>query len=256
MKYLILLFSLCCFSQQFQKVNFTTVNADLSLNVKTKSISGQVVYQFNVLSTIDSIRIDAKNIEFNSVFINQKEVQFKNSKKELILFDGFKMGKNILKFNYLATPKQTLYFTGSEETNNLQIWTQGQGRYTSHWFPSFDDVNEKVVFNMKITFDLGYEVISNGKFINCKNDTNLNTWQYKMKKPMSSYLVMLAIGKFKHKTQKAKSGILLENYYRPEDESKFEYTFKDSKTIFDFLEKEIGVKYPWEIGRASCRERV
>ena len=249
MKYLILLFSLCCFPQQFKQVDFTTVTADLSLNVKNKSISGQIIYQFNISSTIDSIRIDAKNMEFNSVFINQKEVRFKNSKKELILYEGFKLGKNILQFNYLATPKQTLYFTGSQETNNLQIWTQGQGRYTSHWFPSFDDVNEKVVFDIKIAFDASYQVISNGEFRNIKNSNNLKIWQYEMKKPMSSYLLMLAIGKFKHKNQKAKSGILLQNYYRSEDELKYEYTFKNSKDIFDFLETEIGVKYPWKVYR-------
>ena len=249
MKYFILLFSLCCFPQQFKQVDFTTVTADLSLNVKNKSISGQIMYQFNISSTIDSIRIDAKNMEFNSVFINQKEVRFKNSKKELILYEGFKLGKNILQFNYLATPKQTLYFTGSQETNNLQIWTQGQGRYTSHWFPSFDDVNEKVIFDIKIAFDASYQVISNGEFRNIKNSNNLKIWQYEMKKPMSSYLLMLAIGKFKHKNQKAKSGILLQNYYRSEDELKYEYTFKNSKDIFDFLETEIGVKYPWKVYR-------
>jgi aminopeptidase N len=35
-----------------------------------------------------------------------------------------------------------MYFVGSESNDNVQIWTQGQGKYTSHWFPSFDDVNE------------------------------------------------------------------------------------------------------------------
>ncbi len=249
MRYLLLLITVFSFSQQTQKVDFTNADADLRLNSTTKSISGQVVYQFNIVSTIDSIRIDARNMEINSVSINQKEVKFKNSKKELILFEGFKLGQNSVKFNYSATPKQTLYFTGSEETNTLQIWTQGQGRYTSHWFPSFDDVNEKMIFKMKITFEADYEVISNGKLIIGKKCNNLKTWQYEMKKPMSSYLLMLAIGKFIHKTQKAKSGILLENYYKTIDESKFNYTFKDSKTIFDFLETEIGVKYPWEIYR-------
>jgi aminopeptidase N len=38
-----------------------------------------------------------------------------------------------------------LYFVGSEAADDLQIWTQGQGKYTSNWFPSFDDVNEKVI---------------------------------------------------------------------------------------------------------------
>jgi aminopeptidase N len=43
-----------------------------------------------------------------------------------------------------------LYFVGSEAADDLQIWTQGQGKYTSNWFPSFDDVNEKSNFNIAL----------------------------------------------------------------------------------------------------------
>jgi aminopeptidase N len=70
-----------------------------------------------------------------------------------------------------------------------------------------------------------------------------------MKKPMSSYLVMLAIGNFNKKTTISNSGILLENYYLPACENQFDYTYKSSDVIFNFLEKEIGMKYPWEIYR-------
>jgi aminopeptidase N len=38
-------------------------------------------------------------------------------------------------------------------------------------------------------------------------------------------------------------------YYRPKDAAKFEPTYRYSKPIFDYLESEIGVKYPWEIYR-------
>ena len=36
-------------------------------------------------------------------------------------------------------------------------------------------------------------------------------------------------------------------YLELKDGAKFEPTYRDSKRIFDFLEQEIGVKYPWEI---------
>ena len=104
----------------------------------------------------------------------------------------FKKGENQLVFHYSATPKQALYFEGSEADDNLQIWTQGQGKYTSNWFPSFDDVKEKVVFNLDITFDKKYQVISNGKLIKFSSNGNLKQWNYRMQKPMSSYLLVAA----------------------------------------------------------------
>src|SRR5574343_1474132 len=168
-----ILFSLLlvCFSfaQQTDKVDFIKCDALVFPNHSEKSISGRITYEFKVKKTIDTIKIDAINMEFSGVSINGKSVKFKNSGKTLNLFEGFKKGKNKLTFSYLAKPKQTLYFTGQDE--NLQIWTQGQGRYTSHWLPSFDDVNEKVIFN--ISFEIDYKLafytgFSNGKAVSKK----------------------------------------------------------------------------------------
>lgn len=248
LRFFFLLFPYFLFSQQLQKVDFKTLNAVLSLDPANKKISGKVTYAFEVLSAIDTIRIDAKNMSFFNLTLNNKTVDFKNSGKELLLFKGFKKGKNTLTFDYEATPKQTLYFIG--ENDKLQIWTQGQGKYTSHWLPSFDDVNEKVVFGLTVSFDKNFTVLSNGKLkkISDKNQTE-KQWEYQMEKPMSSYLAMLAIGKFVKQTETTASGTPLEMYLSQEDAAKFEYTYKYSKTIFDFFEREIGVKYPWEIYR-------
>ena len=190
-------------------------------------------------------------MEFSRVMINGKSVKFKNSGKTLDLFEGFKKGKNKLSFSYSAKPKQTLYFTGEGE--NLQIWTQGQGRYTSHWLPSFDDVNEKVIFNLNVSFDPNLTVISNGihqsTVVYPPLSSQNNIWNFRMKKPMSSYLVMLAIGNFAKQTSTTKSGTPLEFYLGKNDVSKFEPTYRYSKEMFNYLEQEIGVKYPWGIYR-------
>ena len=240
------------FAQQIDKVDFIKCDAFVSPNHIEKSISGKVIYEFKIKKIIDTIKIDAINMEFSEVAINGKSVNFQNSGKTLNLFEGFKKGKNKLTFSYSAKPKQTLYFTGEDE--NLQIWTQGQGRYTSHWLPSFDDVNEKVIFNLKIIFDNKYEVISNGKLIKKSKPSipiarEVFIYEYSMQKPMSSYLVMLAIGNFEKQTTTTKSGTPLEFYLDKNDVSKFEPTYRYSKEMFDYLEQEIGVKYPWGIYR-------
>nr|WP_276978834.1 M1 family metallopeptidase [Flavobacterium filum] len=249
MRYIFLFFFSFSFAQQFQKVDFKTVHAIVAPNSIEKSISGEVKYEFQVLASIDTIAIDAIKMEFSNVKINGKAVNFKNSGKALQLFEGFKKGKNKLTFTYKASPKQTLYFIG--EAENLQIWTQGQGKYTSHWLPSFDDVNEKLIFNLSIQFDSSFEVLSNGKLKNDNINSNNNgkTWHYQMTQPMSSYLVMMAIGKFTKQATKTKSGTPLEIYLDEKDADKIETTYKYTTQIFDFFEREIGVKYPWEIYR-------
>ena len=237
------------FGQQITKVDFESMNATVYPNAIEKTISGEVKFEFKVLSLIDTISIDAIKMDFESVKINGKLVKYKSDSKTLKLVEGFKKGKNSLTFSYKAKPKQTLYFIGSE--TDLQIWTQGQGKFTSHWLPSYDDVNEKVIFNLNIIFDNHFEVISNGVLHHTEDIpmNNSKKWQYQMQKPMSSYLVMLAIGKFSKQSSKTKSGTPLEFYLDENDSAKFESTYRYSTQIFDFFEKEIGVNYPWKIYR-------
>ncbi len=249
MKYLFLLISTFTFAQQILFVDFKSVLGKITIDPTAKTVSGNVTYYFKVLKSIDTLKIDAQNMLFSDLKLNGKVVDYRNTKQQLQLLFPLKKGINKLIFHYLATPTQALYFVGSEASDNLQIWTQGQGKYTSNWFPSFDDVKEKMVFNLEVTFDKKYQVVSNGKLIKVNTKENLKKWNYRMQKPMSSYLLMLAIGKFYKKIEFSKSGIPLEMYYQPKDAAKFEPTYRYSKPIFDYLESEIGVKYPWEIYR-------
>ena len=248
MRFLFLfLFSICSLAQQTDKVDFISVKASVTPNEIDKSITGFVTFDFIVLKPTDTIKIDAQKMEFSSLLVNNQQARFTNTKTQLLVLNGFKLGTNTLSFNYFAQPKKALYFIGKDD--NLQIWTQGQGKYTSNWLPSFDDVNEKLIFNISVNYKSDFEVISNGKLIKTNKKNNIKTWHYQMKQPMSSYLVMLAIGKYDKTILKSKSGIPIELYLKPSDKDKFETTYKHSKKIFDFLERKIGAKYPWEVYR-------
>jgi len=245
MRYLFLLISVFSYSQQTNSVDFTSVLGKIEINALDKSVSGEVNYIFKLSNPIDTIKIDAQNIDFSNLKINNIEVKYINNRKQILLYEGYKLGINQLTFNYWVQPKQAMYFVGKGE--HLQIWTQGQGKYTSNWFPSFDDPNEKLIFNLDIKFNTDFQVVSNGKLESKTTSQDNFIWIYRMKKPMSSYLLMLAIGKFEIKQEKSQSGKSLFYYIEKEDFSKLESTYRYSKKIFDFLEKEIGVKYPWEV---------
>jgi aminopeptidase N len=101
-------------------------------------------------------------------------------------------------------------------------------------------------FDLSVVAPKNYQVISNGKMISKRETPTYNLWQFDMQKPMSSYLVALVIGKYDKKVVHSKSGIPLEMYYYPEDSLKVEPTYRYSKQMFDFLEEEIGVTYPWQ----------
>lgn len=255
---LLLLSSLSVFAQteesidQTDKADFSRIQAEVSIYPEKQEIEGDVLYIFNVLQPIDSIFIDAKNMQFSKVLLNGKEVEFSNSGKRLWLKQKFLPSEgNKLSLHYVVHPKQAMYFINWDAPEGVpavkQVWTQGQGKYTSNWLPSFDDMDEKTEFDLGINFRNGYEVIANGELQQKKalNDS-ITHWQFDMKKPMSSYLVAVAAGKYREKELSSETGIPLKLYYKPTDSLKAEPTYRYSKKIFDFLVNEIGVAYPWQ----------
>jgi aminopeptidase N len=236
------------FAQQTKNVDFKTCDALVLPDATGKRVFGEMKYTFEVKNKTDTIYIDAKNMKFSDVKINGKDIGgWASSASQLKLYKGYKKGKNTVEFTYEAQPKQTMYFV--KDGNDDQIWTQGQGKYTSHWLPSFDDVNEKVIFNLSIEYAKDYFVLANGRLEDEQTEHGAHIWNYKMDKPMSSYLVMVAVGKFRKWRMDSANGTPMEFYLRHEDSLKREPTYRYSYEMFNFLEEEIGVKYPWGVYR-------
>jgi aminopeptidase N len=238
-------------AQHQDKVNFRHADVMVTPIPGKKQLKGSVTYTFDVLAEVDSIFLDAKNLDFSSARLNNRKVDFINDGKTISIKNKFKKGKTYrLGLSYSCFPKQTVYFVGwtDDDDKNNQIWTQGQGKYTSYWLPSFDDMTEKVEFDLKVLFQPNYEVIANGKLASKKIDGDgLVVWSFDMHKPMSSYLLAFAIGHYNHEGITSSSGIPIENYYYPNDSLRLEPTYRYTRAIFDFLEAEIGVSYPWQI---------
>lgn len=247
---LLVLASLACFGQQTDVVDFKTCKATIGFNVYKKKVIGNVVYTFHVLKKTNAVYLDAQNMQFSNARLIEKNKQITldsvvNTNSKYVLHKTFKKGNvYTISFDYEASPTKALYFITKDEEH--QIWTQGQGKYTSNWLPSIDDMNDKIEFNLSITFHKDYEVITNGKLIEKQTTNTVTTWHYNMQKPMASYLVALVVGKYHKKVEVSKSGMPLEMYYYAEDSLKFEPTYRYTKRMFDFLETEIGVKYPWQ----------
>ena len=240
------------FGQQTESVDFISIEAEIGFKPYQEEVHLSVKYKFKILKDVDSVYLNASNVyhfEIHDKSFKSEEI-YKNN---LLIFknpiEGFKADTSYeFTLIWFAYPKKALYFIdwNNEKIESLskidnQIWTQGQGKYTSNWLPSIDDMNDKIEFDLTINFDKNYEVIANGELVNVAENDTSKTWQFNMNKPMSSYLVAFAIGKYDKKIETATSGIPLEYYYYPKDSLKVEPTYRYTKQMFDFLEDEIGV---------------
>ncbi|WP_273566989.1 M1 family metallopeptidase [Maribacter halichondriae] len=255
MKRLLLLVSLSIsflgIAQHQDKVDFIRGEVFVVPDPLEKAISGSVAYEFDVLKDVDSVFLDAKNMDFEKISLDDRSVKYSSTEKTITIYNNFEAGmKHRIAIEYHVQPKQTAYFLGWEDgiEGNEQIWTQGQGKYTSYWLPSFDDMEEKVEFDLTIAVKNEKTVIANGEYVYTSTTRNseIDEWHFDMLQPMSSYLLAFAIGNYQKHELKSASGIPIENYYYPQDSLRVEPTYRYTKEIFDFLEIEIGVPYPWQ----------
>ncbi|WP_127845287.1 M1 family metallopeptidase [Psychroflexus aestuariivivens] len=242
-------FTSTCFSQQIEIVDFKKINATIKIDTIQQKVSGTFEVEFEILKDTDSVFLDAKAMNLNEVL--SEKIKITTSADKIWFKNSFKAKETYqAKFKYECEPKQTLYFVGFNtyvSNNSSQVWSQGQGKYTSHWLPSLDDMNDKIVFNINYAAPKNYEVIANGILNRKRQRNDFNLWEFEMKKPMSSYLVAVAMGDFiKFESQSISGNTPIGMYLSSQDKANFESTYKYHQQIFNILEDEIGVKYPWE----------
>ena len=236
------------FGQQTEKVDFLELNATVTIDTINFEIKGQVEVSFRTLKDVDSVYLDAVDMRITPSESNTLKIV--NTDDKIWMTSNFKKDKSYTAtFSYECEPKQALYFVGFNSTLKAypsQVWTQGQGKYTSHWLPSLDDMNDKIIFNITYEAPKNYEVIANGHLNKTRSRLNHKSWYYEMQKPMSSYLVGFVMGDFRRTAAKSKKGTPLEVYLETGHLDKMSYTYQDHVEIFNLLEGKINVNYPWQ----------
>ncbi len=217
-------------------------------------VIGQVKYTFTpIRQSIDSLFLDAPEIKISKVMLDQEACSFTSTKEGITLH--FKRSlvwnsKHSITIDYEASPKKGIYFIGWDDPkgkSRKQIWTQGEGVDNRYWIPSYDDPDDKLITEEIVRMDKKYKVLGNGKLISgIENNDGTKTWHYAMSHPMAFYLVMLGIGEYEIANGKAIDGTPLFMWYYADKKEALEPTYRYTAQIMDFLEKETGVKYPWE----------
>jgi aminopeptidase N len=249
---------------------------EVSFIWKTKQLKGEAELTLKpYFYETDSLILDAKALDIEKVTLireNGKEVSLaynvSNSELKIKLDKTYSKTENYsVKINYTANPEEVeenggaaiagakgLYFINadsSEKNKPTQIWTQGETEASSCWFPTIDSPNEKCTQEIYITVDQRYKTLSNGLLIySTPNENGTKTDYWKMDKPHSPYLFMLAIGDFsivEDAWTRADGSKMAVNYYVEEEYKEHaKAIFGKTPRMIDYFSKILGVEYPWD----------
>lgn len=230
-------------------VDFQKATVKITLDPAQKIVDGNVTFDINILSATDQILIDAKNLlDFSISSTTHAAITASQTDAGILMQARFRESENAtITIAFKTQPSKALYFIDSDVDGRWeQAWTQGQGKYTSNWLPSIDDMTEKLEWDIEVTAPTDLTVIANGDLKSRKIDGEHSIWEFDMRAPMSSYLVAVIAGTYQLTTETSTTGVPLDFYYYPKDSAKVASTYQHSRQIFDYLEREIGIAYPWQ----------
>jgi aminopeptidase N len=238
----------------------------VSFSWEKQELFGKAIIQLKPhIQPLDSLVLDAKNFTFDSVSASIPLSQpYLYNKEQITLY----FGKSISPFdtitvyiNYTAHPEEIhstrrsnfiygnkgLYFInplGKDSLKPKQIWTQGQTESSSCWFPTIDSPNQKTTQEMFIRVDSIYTALSNGLLQEVKTVGNEKIWHWKMNKPHTPYLFMMAIGEYSITNDQWRD-IPLSYYVEPEFAPYAKKIFGNTPEMMEFFSQLLKYPYPW-----------
>jgi aminopeptidase N len=226
---------------------------DVSFDEMHREVIGSVVHCVRVVAdSVGGITLDADStMRIASATANAASCAYALSGERLTITlpAAAHYGDTLeLAISYRVAPTEGLYMLGPDSSNPArrhQIWTQGEAEEHHHWVPLYDFPNDRATTEMRITVPKEWKALSNGDLLERRaNGDGTATWHYRLDRPHSSYLMMLAAGDYLV-TRDTVDGMPLSYWSYPDAPDRVAPTFSETPDVMRFLVKRIGVPYPW-----------
>lgn len=242
------------------------ISLDLRFDWDKEQTYGIEEFSFSPLKpNFNQLNLDAGLMAFNSVKLkNGENLKFdydeENAKLTINFEKFYNIGDDItVVIDYRTkgtTVPNTLGFGGGgglkyvkpenpTPTNPRQIWSQGESEYNKYWFPSYDYPNDFRTTELKATVEKPFQVISNGKLVEAKDNGNgTQTFHWKMDTPYANYLTSIVVGEFVE-VKGEYAGIPVSTYVYTPWKKEGEITAKRLPAMVKFFSEKLNFKYPY-----------
>lgn len=220
------------------------------------------------------LSLDARGFTINEVKVANQKAEYTYDNEKLVIDLNKEYTRNDtlqVSISYIAKPNELpkggseaitsdigLYFITPLDKTKQQLWTQGETQSNSCWFPTIDVPNEKQTHDIFIRVDNHLTTLSNGEMVEkTVHDNNQTTYHWKMDKPHSVYLTMIAAGNFVKTIDPNFKDFEVSYYTEPFAAPYAMQIFGRTPEMIRFYEKILNVPYQWnKYSQVAVREYV
>lgn len=190
-------------------VHFVQLSIQPNLN-NGRIISAFANHHFSSPTSISSITFDLrKELTVDSILFRGQKMNFSHTNShQLIIPLGTTLlanQKDSIKIHYQGAPNMSsrAYFR-SVTVSGPNIATLSQPYGAHYWWPCFENLKDKIdSIDIELTVDTPYIAVSNGLLTSQKKVGNKQTFLFKHRYPVATYLVAIAVAKYDKYTQSA-----------------------------------------------------
>src|SRR5882762_6816235 len=245
-----------------REIDILHLALEVTPDFKARTVSGKVTLRFKpIAKPFAELKLDGIDLAVSAVTSTEKILGWQATDKNVIVTfaDAIPADKEAsVTISYKATPQKGLYFRTPEmgyPATDSHLWTQGEPLEARHWFPCVDAPNAKFTSEMICHVPQGMTVLSNGRLVSEEREggTGLVAVRWLQDKPHANYLIALCAGYFSKVEEKHRDVPLA--FYTPASQvAQAANSFKDTRDMMEFFEREIGVNYPWAKYSQVCVE--
>lgn len=224
----------------------THLDLDINVDFDTKIIEGSATYSIDN-NNASEIILDSKYLVIKAVEADGKTTDFK-----LGDFDE-QLGQSLTIAITENTKEITVHYKTTEKTEALQwlspqqtadkthpfLFTQGQAILTRSWIPIQDSPQIRITYTANVKVPSELMAVMSAE--NPKEKTADGIYNFKMKQPISPYLMALAVGDIYYKAVSERTGVYAEKSMIDKAHSEF----SDMEKMVDAAENLYG-DYDWE----------
>ena len=234
-------------------INVLNLAIDVTPDFTNRTIAGKTRIAFEpIAKPLAELSLDAVNLRVSSLKSSEKVLDYQVTDEKIIVTFAEAIPPNKqawVEVEHSAEPTEGIYFRTPEmgyKPGDTHLFSQGEEIEARHWYPCPDAPNQKFTSEVTCRVPEGMTAISNGRKVSETKDpaTGLVAFAWKQEKPHANYLITLTAGYFK-KIEDRYRDIPLAFYTPPSDINEAKNSFRDTKDMMEFFEKEIGVPYPW-----------
>jgi len=220
------------------------------------SFSGDETILIQVLQPTSELVLNSADIEFHDASISsggnrqRPKVTFDKEKEMATVHveTPLQPGPATIQIHYTGILNRELrgFYLGKDENGNKYAVTQFEATDARRAFPSFDEPAYKATFDVSVIAEKSDMAISNSKQI---SDTpgpaqGKHTIRFATTPKMSSYLVVVAVGKFEY-AQGSADDIPIRVYTTPGKKNLAGFALRAAEESVRYFDRYFGIKYPF-----------